>query len=249
MSTELDGRFTDEIYQDAPIMNFEGTYWISERAGPVPVQLAIHPNKSGRIIINFPGVFGDIDGYSDKYKKLATHIQKSDLGAVVRAAGWDPSNGQLTDTQLLAAIEYARENAEEICGNDVPDIMLMGFSAGASSIAATASLYIEIPRILLYAPSGDIGEERVKQGLEYYRGEVYIVVGENDEVVGPEAGQIFYDLARMSPTRKLFLIPNCDHQFRGETNGRIMSQAPFYAFATGERPDFPNPNGGIKLYD
>ena len=45
------------------------------------------------------------------------------------------------------------------------------------------------------------------------------------------------------------MIPNCDHQFKGEVNGRIMSQAPFYAFATGDKPAFPDPNGGIKLYD
>lgn len=249
MSTELEGSFTTEVYQNAPVRNFEGTFWIPESKNPVPVQLTIHPNTSGRIIINVPGFSGDINGYAEKYKKLATHMQKTDLGAVIRTAGWNPSKGGLPDTQLRAALEYARENAEEICGNDVPDIMLMGFSAGASAIAAMSSLYTGIPRILLFAPSGDAGREAVEDGLTNFGGEVYIVVGENDKIVGPEAGKVFYDLATRASHRELFTIPNCDHQFRGETNGRIMSQAPFYAFAAGERPDFPNPNGGIKLYD
>ena len=129
------------------------------------------------------------------------------------------------------------------------DIMLMGFSAGASAIASVSSFYIDIPKILLFAPSGDAGKKPVEEGLKSYWGEVYIVVGERDDVVGPEVGQIFYDLATRASHRELFMIPNCDHQFKGEVNGRIMSQAPFYAFATGDKPAFPDPNSGIKLYD
>jgi len=28
-----------------------------------------------------------------------------------------------------------------------------------------------------------------------------------------------------------------------------MSEAPFYAFSPNHKPAFPDPNGGIKLYD
>ena len=43
------------------------------------------------------------------------------------------------------------------------------------------------------------------------------------------------------------MIPNCNHQFFGEANGKIMSKAPLWAFA-GDTT-FPSPEGGKKLYD
>lgn len=46
--------------------------------------------------------------------------------------------------------------------------------------------------------------------------------------------------------RKLEVIPNCGHQFIGETNGKIMSKAPLWAFA-GDTT-FPSPDGGKRLY-
>ena len=129
--------------------------------------------------------------------------------------------------------------------------MLMGFSAGASAIAGAAHHFPEVTKVLLYAPSGDMGQEAVRQGLRDFHGEVYIVIGAQDEVVGVEAGQLFYDLATGASHKELFTIPDCGHQFRGEANGRIMSQAPFYAFAadaTDRSPQFPDPTGGIRLY-
>lgn len=37
--------------------------------------LAIHPNRSGRIVVNYPGYRGVIDGYEGKHKKLAQFMQ------------------------------------------------------------------------------------------------------------------------------------------------------------------------------
>lgn len=215
---------------------------------PLELDIAIHPNDSGRIIINYPGAYGDIDGYNQKYKKLAAYIQDKKLGAVIRS-GNDLSAGYTWDTDLRQMLKYAQEHAKEICGKDDPEIYLMGFSAGASAIAAVAHDYESIvPKVLLFAPSGDTGEQAVRKGLGIYKGEVYIVIGQDDDVVGVDAGKTFYDIASSATHRELKVIPNCDHQFRGETNGRIMSQAPFWAFAQGEKPPFPLPFAGIRLY-
>lgn len=242
---QLEGRTTEASFQGKPIRNFDGTFQV-EGGHVVPVQLAIHPNQSRRIIVNVPGVFGDIDGYADKYKKLATHVQSEDLAAVVRTAGWMADSSP--DTPLRAALQYSRDHAWEIAGDTEPEVMLMGFSAGASAIASTAHLYPEVTKILLLAPSGDMGEQEVRQGLREFGGEVYVVIGDQDEIVGPQAGPLFYEMATGASFRDLSVIPDCGHQFKGETNGRIMSQAPFYAFAAGEKPQFPNPQGGIVLY-
>lgn len=214
---------------------------------PARLDLAIHPNLSRRVIINVPGANGDIDGFEEKYKNLAHHIQSSDLGAVVRTDN-NFIAGYLPDARLRAALQYTREHAWEICGEAKPEVMLMGFSAGASAIAAIAHEYPEVTKILLQAPSGDMPEKMIKDGLKKFKGDVVIVQGEKDEVVGPKAGKIFHDLATGASHKELIMVPDCDHQFRGEANGRIMSEAPFYAFTKGVKPKFPDPQGGIKLY-
>ena len=248
---ELSGNVTEDSFQGKPIRNFEGTFQ-PEGGSPASVALAIHPNLSRRIIINVPGVFGDIHGYADKYKALATHVQTKGLGAVIRTGGWDPHAGQPTaDIPLRAALQYARDHAWEICGEPEPEVMLMGFSAGASAIAGTAQEFPEVTRVLLLAPSGDMGEAEVRKGLAEFKGEVCVVIGDEDEIVGPQAGQVFFDMATGASHKELVVVPHCGHKFRGEANGRIMSEAPFYAFSpdNDSKPAFPDPHGGVKLYD
>ncbi len=219
---------------------------------PITVRLpiAIHANRSGAIVVNYPGANGDIDGYYDKYVKIADSLQRQNVGAVVRTANREHYGLLYADAvqaDLRHVIRYALRNAEDICGSETPHMYLMGFSAGAGAIAAVAHEFGHVEKILLMAPSGDAGRDAVYNGLAQFSGEVYIAIGENDEVVGKDAGQLFYDLAVNARSRQLVVIPDCDHQFRGEINGRIMSKAPFWAF-TGDTT-FPSPEGGIKLYD
>jgi pimeloyl-ACP methyl ester carboxylesterase len=261
--TKLEGKVKgEEQYMGQPMKTFEGTFSFPSndeefqggkylgKEFPVKVELAIHPNNSKRIIVNIPGIGGDIDGYADKYKNLARHMQENDLGAVVRTHGHGIA-GYLPDLLPRAALQYIRENAFSICGEPEPDVFLMGFSAGASAVAGIASEYPEVKGILLYAPSGDMPEKKIKDSLKKFKGEVYVVQGEDDEIVGPEAGRTFHRLATGAKHKELFMIPDCSHQFIGEANGRIMSEAPFYAFAEKptDKPVFPDPKGGIKLYD
>ncbi len=212
--------------------------------------IAVHPNTSGRIIINYPGFKGAMDGYNLKHKKLAWYMQGEGLGAVVRGKGpgFDDFRGSTDDIQLRKMIDYSLENAQAISGATKPEVLLIGTSAGGGAAAAIAYEYERVARILLMAPGDNIGGRAVRNGLRHFAGEVFIVIGEQDENVKPEAGQRFYDLATGANIRKLFVIPDCDHNFRGEVNGRIMSEAPFYAFARGKRPKFPDPKGGMVLY-
>ncbi len=258
--SEFVGQANETDYMGKSIRTFNGTYTarsnnLSYQNGEFflkeliePVKLAIHPNLSRRIIINVPGANGDIDGFADKYKKLAHHMQSTDLGAVVRT-GNQFRKGFLPDFNAKVALEYAREHAWEICGEAKPEILLMGFSAGASAIAAIAREYPEVSKMLLFAPSGDMGHARITQGLVRFKGDLTIVIGENDEIVGSHAGQHFYNMSLAAKNKELFTIPDCDHHFSGEINGRIISEAPFYAFNQGEKPLFPDPIGGIKLYE
>ena len=213
------------------------------------LDLALHPNTSGRIIINYPGWKGAMDGYMEKHKKLAQYMQGENLGAVVRAkgSGFPDFDGFTIDIQLRKMIDYSLENAEALCASQKPEVLLIGTSAGGGAAAAIAHEYEAVKRILLMAPGYNMAREAVER-LRDFAGEVFIVIGQEDRNVGVSAGKVFYDLATKASSRELFIIPNCDHNFTGTMNGRIMSEAPFYAFTLGERPKFPDTEGGMVLY-
>jgi pimeloyl-ACP methyl ester carboxylesterase len=217
----------------------------------VSFEINIHDlPESNVIIINYPGYGGDIDGYQGKYRTLATLIRRRGLGAVIRMGnrydyGFLYEKSAVAD--LRATIDYALANAEKICATREPDLYLMGFSAGAGAIAIVAPDYPQVKRVLLIAPSVDAGKSAIEEAFGRFRGDVYIAVGEYDECVGKEAGEYFLELATGARQKKLVIIPDCDHQFQGWINGKIMSKAPFWAFAGDE--SFPSPEGGVLLYD
>ena len=107
------------------------------------LDLVIHPNQSGRIILNYPGYRGAMDGYDSKHKKLAWYMQGEGLGAVVRGKGpgFVDFDGFTDDIQLRKMIEYSLENAELICGEPQPELLFIGTSAGAGAVAAVAADY------------------------------------------------------------------------------------------------------------
>lgn len=212
------------------------------------LELAIHPFPNGKIILNYPGGEGSLDGYSNKYKILAEHIVKQKLASVVRLPnpytfgfGWDMN--------LRKAISFVLKNSKTVCGTKTPELYLMGTSAGAGVIASLAWEYPEIKKILLLEPAPIPNEEVTKEALRKYLGEVYIVVGSGNEALGEKVGKKSLSAAKNASRSEIFVIPNCDHQFRGEVNGWIFSQTPFYAFSGDPKPLFPDKNGGIKLYD
>jgi hypothetical protein len=209
---------------------------------------AIHPFNNGKIIVNYPGAEGSLDGYKGKYKTLAEYIVSQGLASVVRLPN-PHTYGFGWNVNLRHALTYVLENSKSICGSDHPDIYLMGLSAGAGAIATLAWEYPEVKKILLLEPALMTGDFSVMKGIAKYRGELYVVVGSGDEAIGTLVGDIVMDNAAKASRKEMFVIPNCDHQFRGEINGRILSQAPFYAFSDDPKPSFPDEKAGIKLYD
>src|SRR3989338_4126535 len=83
------------------------------------LELAIHPLLNGKIIINYPGVDGSIDGYNNKYKTLAEHIVSQKLASVVRLPNpFTPGLGW--SMNLRKVLEYVLKNSKEICGDTTP---------------------------------------------------------------------------------------------------------------------------------
>lgn len=211
------------------------------------LQITIHPFNNGKIIINCPGADGSLDGYESKYSKLADYIIGEKLGAVVRMP--NPYNPFGWDKGLRQVIAYVLENSKEICGSIKPEIYLMGTSAGAGVISVLAWEYPEVKKILLLEPAIIFDKAIIIQSLEKYKGKVVIITGSEDNALGINNGKVFYDASINTSKREIIVLENCDHQFTGERNGRIFSQAPFYAFGVNNLIVFPDYKGGIKLYD
>ncbi len=212
------------------------------------LDVAVHPFNNGKIVINYPGADGSINGYNDKYIKIANYLIEQEIGSVVRIPNIS-SLGFGWDINLRETLTYVLDNAKEICGSNKPEIYLMGTSAGAGAIAMTAWEYPEVTKILLVEPAIIFSGEHGVEGIREYKGEVTIVVGKGSNALGKEIGDKFFDYFINAKNKEIIEIENCDHQFMGEINGRILSQAPIYAFKDGEKIKFPNPNGGIKLYE
>ncbi len=212
------------------------------------LNLDIHPFQNGVVVINYPGAEGVSEGYEQKYTKTANYIVTNKIGSVVRLPNpYIP--GSSWDKNLRKAISHIIDESRAICGAPSPTLYLMGFSAGAAAIADIAWEYPQVKKILLMEPAPHHGDARINKTLKHFKGEICIVVGTGDEALGEAAGSVFLNAASGAVRKEIFVIPNCDHQFRGEKNGRIMSHAPIYSFSSDPKPIFPDENAGIKLYD
>ena len=214
------------------------------------IYLVVHPNRSGRIIVNYPGRGGKINGYNQKHTRLANHLQEQGVGAVIRMENPSLGNGYyplVLLENLRSVVRYCLTEAEGICGTREPQIGLMGTSAGGAAVLAVGSEFPEVDKILALNASGDARREDIERGLRAFRGDLYIAAGTEDELISPKTSEYYHSLATAARSRRFALIPGCDHQFKGERNGRIFSHATLWAFAGDE--SFPDPEKGIWLYD
>lgn len=219
------------------------------RGRSVEVDVAIHPSQGLALVVMMPGWEGDIDGYEDKYLKLAQLIRSQGIGAVVRLGNPEFDGVDFEEAcrgHLRDAVDQALARSAKICGATEPKLYFFGTSAGASAMAALADRWPQLEKMLLVAPSADAGYEAACAGLLAFSGEVSVVAGRQDEVVGSLPEELS-GIAPPGARRRFVGIDHCDHQFRGAINGRIYSQAPLWAFADDD--PFPDPDRGIHLYD
>lgn len=226
---------------------------VEGKLAEVSIPITAHPSKTGVVIVNSHGLGGSKDGYNNKYMKIANLLQNLGVGSVVRYqsslysfAFQDVDMDILLLGNLRAVIEYVLNEATIICGLHDPEILLAGFSAGASTSVAVTYEYPQVTKMLLIAPSADIDKDTLKKGLAAYKGELYITLGDNDQVVGTKTAQTLAEYATKAKLKKVVVVPNCDHQFTGERNGRILSKAYLWAFK-GDKT-YPSPEGGTELY-
>lgn len=193
------------------------------------IHVEYHSTNTGKIIINIPGADGSVNGYKDKYRNLGNYIQKENIASFVRIPNDRPQEFINTGRCI---INYCLEGSETICGSHKPEIWLMGFSAGGASALLTAWEYPEVTKVLAINPflNLEVIKQDLKKYLPLYKGDLFVVIGDKDTVIDPDTAGLIKASGKEVRNIRFNVIPNCDHQLKGEDNIHILSQLPKYFF-------------------
>ena len=225
------------------------------------IPLSAYPCDSGRILIISPGSGELKDGRHDRWRKLALHLQEKGFCATVtynvprpdfqvqleweaysyRGASWN----RILVESVCHAADWALERSAELCGKDVPDICMAGFSSGGSAVGAVACRYPQVRQLLLLSSYDSVGDP-FYEGISLFAGDIFMGYGSLD----PPAGMLAY-LVSVGPLSARSMVgrpvPDCDHRFSGADNSRALVKAVYWAL--GHDDSFPDPDGAPKLYD
>src|SRR5262249_15384275 len=213
----------------------------SQRRTLPGVELAAHPATCARLVIISPGLNATRDGESRhftqahpfRYRHLAERLRSEGVAAVLRIAN-PPcgyyGDGQVAVDRLARVLDYALAHAQALCGQRCPELCLLGFSAGAGAVAALAGDYPPQP-LLLIAPSGDVGPRRIIAGLKEYAGQLVLLVGEQDEVVGRDAACLFDEISPAARPKQVLFVPDCDHFFTRPDHDQLLEETSLRVFA------------------
>ena len=191
------------------------------------LDIAIHPADSEVVLLTVQGVDGSVDGFEDKYVKIAESIQEKYGAAIVRMA-----NPFITsyhwESNIRQALNYILENAEEITDHKDIEIRIMAHSAGAAIVAQIAWEYPEITRILLVNPATKLGIEKIKYGLSEIGGsKITVLFGSED----PSVGDVD-EIAKLSEAAHIRarILEGVDHNFSGESLEAFITAPALYLF-------------------
>lgn len=187
------------------------------------LDVAVHPSDSDTILLTVPGVDGSIDGYQDKYKKIAESIREQHGAAVVRMNNPFISSFHW-DSNVRQAIDYIQQNAKDISSSDTIDLVIMGHSAGASVVAHVAHDYPFITRLLLTNPAVDLSFDKIAHGLQEFGGnKINILIGDQDHAMTK-----LDEITKIGESYRMrtIVLEGIDHDFSGKAGMNMFLSAP-----------------------
>lgn len=217
----------------------------SERGETVPYQVPVtaYPTCSGVLLVNSPGSGELKDGREDRWRRLALQLQQRGRCTTVtynaprpdfevqleweayshQGASWN----RLLIESLTHVLDWALENAAELCGNTDPTVCLSGFSSGGSAVGAVAWRYPQVRRLLLLSTYDSVGDS-FYEGVSKFSGDIHVVYGGEDTAAGLLARVLGGGplSARSFQARE---VPGCGHRFEGEANTKILYGAFLWA--------------------
>lgn len=178
-----------------------------EMAIDTTLDVRVHKLQSDKVVVILPGVDGSVDGFENKYVRMADNITSKQRKAVVRLSNPFISYYHWEDN-LREALAYVEENAQQLFGTEEISIEIIGHSAGAAAAASLAWEYPAIKKLLLINTAPAVGPERIVDGLSKYSNEVQFVFGSEDPAI--KFTETLPDDAKIN------VIEGADHYFSGE---------------------------------
>lgn len=191
------------------------------------LDIAIHPADSKVVLLTVPGVDGSVDGFENKYMKIAKSFQAKHGTAIVRIA-----NPFITsyhwESNIRRALDYIMKNAEEVTGHKDIEIRIMAHSAGAATVAQIAWEYPEITRILLINSATKLGIDKIKYGLSEFSGSrITVVFGSEDSSVN-DVNEL--SIACKADRLRTVILNGVDHHFSGDAIEKFIQAPHLYLF-------------------
>lgn len=173
------------------------------------LDVAVHPAKSSTILLTVPGVDGSLDGYENKYLRIAEAAQRAHGVAVVRMSNPFVSS-YFWESNLRRILDYIQDNLEAIAGSmERPSIKVMAHSAGASILAQVAYKYDTITDLLLVNPAEALGGDSIRDGLRKTTANITVVYGEEDP-------SVTLSKTLQGDGHAVVILEGIDHNFSGK---------------------------------
>ena len=182
--------------------------------------------NSKTILLLVPGVDGTVDGYENKYARIAEKIQKQHGVAVVRIENPFISSFHW-ESNVRHILDYIEANKVDICGNKSYELLIQAHSAGASVVASIAHEYAAISSLLLINLAMSLNTKGIIEGIKQFHGNVTILMGDKDPSIETVNQISFSD---NSSHAQILVVPNTDHNFSAESFQIFLNAADNYLF-------------------
>jgi len=204
--------------------DYQKLNWQEEKNGIVidcSLDIAVHPADSNIIFLTIPGVDGSVDGYENKYVRIAEDIQNKYGAAIVRMS--NPYTSSLFwESNIRQVLQFIEDNAKAITGKEDFELRIMAHSAGAAILAQIAWEYPLISRLLLVNPAMKLGPDKIKRGLsELNDKQITIMVGSKDPSI-LETKEL--------TTANTVVGEGADHNFSGDAFPLFLESPSKYLF-------------------
>lgn len=193
--------------------NYQQIFW-TETMNSVSIDCSIDialdiPKNCTEIYLIIPGVDGTIDGYENKYIRMAELLRRVDGAGVVRISNPFISSFHW-ESNIRHALEYIESNLVEYRDKEIiMKVKIMAHSAGATMAAILAHEYYYISDLLLVNMATSFRKDEIDTGLAVFEGHMTIVYGSDDPSVD-------YEKELSSRGYRTVVLPNVNHYFSGK---------------------------------
>ncbi len=142
-----------------------------------PEKFKIYQANSNVGVIIFSGIGGSVDGFENKYAKIAENLkEKHNVSVFIFAVeSWNQF-----DSLLKMAMDKICEYYKSLKIEDF-SLYAMGVSAGASILASNSFKYSQIKKVLAINPVLQMNYFKLLDGVKSFVGKMIFIFGENDK--------------------------------------------------------------------